>query len=73
MAGESSIANLDHLYNCCQSGRPTAELRLDLQRIMHNNAGVYRNQQLLSEGCTKLSDLAKSIPTDLKVISTAYR
>ena len=59
---------MDYLYNHCQSGRSTAELRLELQRIMHNNAGVYRNQTLLSEGCSKLSDLSKSIPADLKVV-----
>lgn len=66
-SGESTISNIDYLYNHCQSGRSTAELRLELQRIMHTNAGVYRNQTLLSEGCSKLSDLSKSIPADLKL------
>jgi succinate dehydrogenase/fumarate reductase flavoprotein subunit len=67
-AGEGSISNIDYLLNQCQSeGRPVAELRLELQRIMHNNAGVYRNQQLLEEGCSKLSELVKSVPRNLKV------
>ena len=66
-AGEKSIANLDRLYTQCRSGRSTAELRLELQRIMHNNAGVYRNQELLAEGCSKLHQLAQAIPADLKV------
>ena len=34
---------------------------------MHENAGVYRNQELLAEGCSKLGSLVKSIPSDLKV------
>ena len=61
------MANLDRLYNQCKSGRPTAEWRLELQKIMHNNAGVYRNQELLVEGCSKLQDLTKDLPTNLKV------
>ena len=58
-AGEESVANLDYLYNDCKSGSPTAEWRLDLQRVMHNNAGVYRKQELLAEGCHKLDQLAQ--------------
>ena len=61
------MANLDYLYNQCKSGRPTADWRLDMQRIMHNNAGVYRNQDLLSEGCSKLDKLAVEMKDNLKV------
>ncbi len=61
------MSNLDYLYNQCKSGRPTAEWRLDLQRVMHNNAGVYRNQDLLAEGCDKLDKLAAEMKDNLKV------
>ena len=62
-----SVANLDYLLTRCTSGKPTAEWRLDLQIIMHTNAGVYRKQDLLAEGCSKLHQLANDMKSNLKV------
>ena len=61
------MANLDHLYNHCNSGQPTAVWRLELQKIMHNYAGVYRNGKLLAEGCSKLRELSQNLNSNLKV------
>ena len=38
-----------------------------LQKVMHNNAGVYRNEDLLAEGCSKMTELAKNINDSIKV------
>ncbi len=62
-----SVSNLDRLYNHSKTGDPTAYWRLKLQKIMHNNAGVYRNQDLLSEGCSMIHDLAMHLRANLKV------
>ena len=61
------MANLDYLYTGCTSGKSTAEWRQDLQKIMHNNAGVYRKQDLLAEGCSKLRQLTQDMKSNLKV------
>lgn len=34
---------------------------------MHTNAGVYRNEDLLSDGCKKISQLADEMNNNLKV------
>lgn len=39
-----------------------------LQKVMHNNAGVYRNEDLLAEGCSKMSELTKNINENIQVI-----
>ena len=48
-AGQNSIERLDKLRNASGS-RPTAEIRLEMQRIMQNHAAVFRTGESLGEG-----------------------
>ena len=36
-------------------------------QVMHTNAGVYRNGDLLNEGCTKIADVATHLDENLLV------
>jgi succinate dehydrogenase / fumarate reductase flavoprotein subunit len=53
-ATEPAIAHLDKLRHASGS-RPTAQVRLEMQRIMQADAAVFRTGQTLAEGCTKLA------------------
>lgn len=55
-AGESAVANIDKLLTS-EGDAPTAELRLKMQKIMQNNAAVFRSGEILEEGATKLDSL----------------
>ena len=48
-AGEKTIAWLDKLRNA-NGSLPTSNIRLNMQRIMQNNAAVFRTQETLEEG-----------------------
>jgi len=48
-AGEKSIAWLDKIRNA-NGSLPTSQVRLNMQRIMQNNAAVFRTQSTLAEG-----------------------
>uniref|UniRef100_A0A453LWI0 FAD-dependent oxidoreductase 2 FAD-binding domain-containing protein n=1 Tax=Aegilops tauschii subsp. strangulata TaxID=200361 RepID=A0A453LWI0_AEGTS len=48
-AGEKTIAWLDKLRNA-NGSLPTSKIRLNMQRIMQNNAAVFRTQETLTEG-----------------------
>ncbi len=48
-ACDKALANLDRLRNA-NGDRSTAEIRLDMQRTMQNDAAVFRTSQSLSEG-----------------------
>jgi succinate dehydrogenase / fumarate reductase, flavoprotein subunit len=52
-AGDLAVSRLDHYRNAA-GPRPTAEVRLEMQRIMQNDAAVFRTGQTLAEGCAKL-------------------
>lgn len=58
-AGAESIANLDKL-RYAKGPRPTASLRTEMQKAMQGHAAVYRTQQLLEEGVTKVNAAVKS-------------
>ncbi len=47
------LAHFDRLRHA-RGSRPTAQIRLDMQRIMQNHAAVFRTAELLEEGITKL-------------------
>ncbi|KAI8017984.1 hypothetical protein LOK49_LG04G01111 [Camellia lanceoleosa] len=49
-AGEKTIAWLDKLRNS-NGSIPTSKIRLNMQRVMQNNAAVFRTQETLEEGC----------------------
>jgi succinate dehydrogenase / fumarate reductase flavoprotein subunit len=53
-ATEPAIAHLDKLRHA-HGSRPTAQVRLEMQRIMQADAAVFRTGQSLDEGCSKLA------------------
>ena len=48
-AGQNSVARLDRLRNA-DGSRSTAEIRLEMQKIMQNHAAVFRSGEVLDEG-----------------------
>lgn len=64
-AGEQSIANLDKLRWSNGSLKP-AEIRLNMQRIMQNNAAVFRTGTVLEEGVKKIGESYQSMK-DIKL------
>eukprot|EP01114_Cavostelium_apophysatum_P001979 TRINITY_DN1172_c0_g1_i1.p1 TRINITY_DN1172_c0_g1~~TRINITY_DN1172_c0_g1_i1.p1 ORF type:complete len:536 (-),score=164.99 TRINITY_DN1172_c0_g1_i1:720-2327(-) len=64
-AGEESIANLDKVRYASGS-QATADIRLKMQKIMQNNAAVFRTGDTLKEG-VKLIDECYQSMKDLKV------
>ncbi|CAI0420006.1 unnamed protein product [Linum tenue] len=49
-AGEKTVAWLDKIRNS-NGSLPTSKIRLNMQRVMQNNAAVFRTQETLEEGC----------------------
>ncbi|KAI3851334.1 hypothetical protein MKX03_023090 [Papaver bracteatum] len=49
-AGQKTIEWLDKLRNS-NGSLPTSKIRLNMQRVMQNNAAVFRTQETLAEGC----------------------
>ncbi|KAK4490601.1 hypothetical protein RD792_001288 [Penstemon davidsonii] len=72
--GEKTIAWLDKLRNS-NGSLPTSKIRLNMQRIMQNNAAVFRTQETLEEGkqkelpflCCQLIDKAWESFHDVKL------
>lgn len=58
-AGLASLANLDKLRHA-KGPRPTASLRVEMQKAMQTHAAVYRTQESLAEGVTKVNAAVKS-------------
>lgn len=58
--GEESVANLDSIRNA-NGDSPTAEIRLAMQKTMQTHAAVFRTEETLKEGCSKMSSLYKSL------------
>jgi len=48
-AGSNSVERIDRLRNA-KGGRPTAEIRLEMQKVMQNHAAVFRTGESLNEG-----------------------
>jgi succinate dehydrogenase / fumarate reductase flavoprotein subunit len=65
-AGENAIARLDKLRHA-NGSKPTAAIRLEMQRIMQNHAAVFRTGESLQEGIEKLRQCAHSF-TDVQVV-----
>ena len=63
--GEAAIARLDKL-RYAKGSLSTAGIRLDMQRIMQNNAAVFRTEEVLQEGVELIDRLAESMK-DLSV------
>ena len=64
-AAEASLARLERLRNA-QGSRPTAEIRLEMQKTMQRDAAVFRTQQSLEEGARKLARTYESL-ADVRV------
>ncbi len=64
-AGQNSVARIDQLRNASGS-RPTAEIRLEMQKIMQNHAAVFRTGETLDAGVKLLRKTFASFK-DVKV------
>ena len=64
-AAEPAVARLDRLRNA-DGSRGTAEIRLEMQRIMQNDAAVFRTGETLAEGCARLAQTFDSF-ADVRV------
>jgi succinate dehydrogenase / fumarate reductase, flavoprotein subunit len=53
-AGAEGVARLDRLRHA-KGPRPTAEIRLEMQKIMQSDAAVFRTGETLKDGCDKLA------------------
>jgi len=62
---ELAVSRLDRCRNA-QGSRPTAEIRLDMQRVMQSHAAVFRTGESLAEGVAKLTDVHASF-ADVRV------
>jgi succinate dehydrogenase / fumarate reductase flavoprotein subunit len=58
-AGEFAVSRLDKLRNA-QGSRPTAEIRLEMQKTMQLDAAVFRTGPTLHEGTVKLAKTFES-------------
>ena len=52
-AGQNSVARIDKLRNA-DGPRPTAEIRLEMQKVMQGHAAVFRTGEVLKEGAELL-------------------
>jgi succinate dehydrogenase / fumarate reductase flavoprotein subunit len=59
-AGELAISRLDRLRHASGS-RPTAELRLEMQKIMQSDAAVFRTAASLEQGTARLARTLESV------------
>ncbi|HEX4695017.1 succinate dehydrogenase flavoprotein subunit [Sphingomonas sp.] len=59
-ADDKAIARLDHFRNASGS-KPTAEIRLDMQRTMQKHCAVFRDTALLGEGVAHMDVVYKSM------------
>jgi succinate dehydrogenase (ubiquinone) flavoprotein subunit len=68
--GMTSIANLDKLRHA-KGSLNTPEIRMDMQKVMQNNAAVYRTQESLAEGVGLIDETVKSF-SDVKVNDRSF-
>ncbi|HHI69833.1 MAG TPA: FAD-binding protein, partial [Rhodobacteraceae bacterium] len=62
---DAILDRFDRIRNA-NGSKPTAELRLKMQRAMQEDAAVFRTSETLSEGCRKLSEIWDDL-SDVKV------
>ncbi len=58
-AEDALLLRLDKLRNASGS-EPTADIRLRMQRVMQNNAAVFRTGEILEEGCKLIGEVWSS-------------
>ena len=64
-AGQNAIDRLDH-FRHADSGTPTSELRLEMQRTMQENCAVFRSGEVLEEGCQRMRKVVEGM-SDISV------
>ena len=64
-AGDRALAKLDR-YRHAAGARPTAAIRLDMQRVMQDNCAVFRTGEVLEEGIGKLAAIHAAM-ADIRV------
>jgi succinate dehydrogenase / fumarate reductase, flavoprotein subunit len=62
---EACLARFDRLRNA-HGSRPTAKIRLDMQKVMQNHAAVFRTGEVMQEGVTKIKEVMASF-SDVRV------
>jgi succinate dehydrogenase / fumarate reductase flavoprotein subunit len=60
-SADYALSRLDRLRNA-NGSLPTAEIRLNMQRNMQNNAAVFRTQEVLAEGCRRIDEIWDTLP-----------
>jgi succinate dehydrogenase / fumarate reductase, flavoprotein subunit len=55
-SADMSLSRLDHFRNAA-GGTPTAELRLNMQKVMQSNCAVFRTGEVLEEGRTLIKQV----------------
>jgi len=68
-AGEATIANIDKL-RFAKGGRKTADIRMDMQKTMQDDAAVYRTQKTLEQGVKRIDAVVDSFK-DVSVTDTS--
>jgi succinate dehydrogenase / fumarate reductase flavoprotein subunit len=58
-AGDAAVDRLDKVRHA-KGPRKTAEIRLDMQRVMQNNCAVFRTAEVLREGVSRIDVVANS-------------
>ena len=64
-AGELALTRLDH-FRFAEGSSPTAEIRLDMQRVMQADCAVFRTDRTLKEGVEKIDQVYRKM-TDIGV------
>ncbi len=64
-AGQNSVARIDKIRNA-NGDRPTADIRVEMQKIMQNHAAVFRTGESLAEGVGLLQKTFATF-TDVRV------
>lgn len=59
-AGEFSIDNLDRMRHA-KGSLPVADIRLNMQRTMQKHCAVFRTEEIMAEGVTKINEIAASM------------
>ncbi len=62
---DKSIGNFDKLRHA-KGSIATADLRLEMQRVMQRDAAVFRTGETMQEGCKKMTEVYRKFP-DVKV------
>jgi succinate dehydrogenase / fumarate reductase flavoprotein subunit len=60
-AGDAALARLD-LFRNAKGKSPTADLRLQMQRAMQNDAAVFRTAETLQSGQKRVREIYRGVP-----------